>query len=107
MEGHRLLDDQVGSRSKTGDRIATGPGRRIADADGITAMMPSVVRQAGFVDDLLPGSIDLAGTAPRDQGGTDGLEGSNGMLSHRRIPIGNRAQVNEAAERCMVAADAA
>ncbi len=107
MEGHSRPDLEVGIMAQSGHRIAPGPGRRLADADAIAAMMTPVMREAGVIDHLLPGRIDRLRPGARPDRRDDRIESLPHDGGDPRIVLAHRADMDKTAERRVIARHAA
>ena len=72
-----------------------------------SAMVAAIMLEAGRIDHRLPGGIDIARRPTGDKSGDDGVERGDGDLGHCRVLCGDLPEMNEAAERGVVARDAA
>ena len=107
MEAHARLDLDVAVAAQARHPVAARPARRHADTDHVAAVMAPVVRQAGPIHDALPRGIDVAERRAGPHGAEHRRER---VLCHRRhlaCRIGRAPDMDQSAERRMVAGDAA
>ena len=107
MEGHSGRDDNLAVVAKAGDFVPAGPARWDSNSNGVAAMVPLVVREAGLVDDALPRRVDVAEERAWLQGAADRVECVGDDCRNRLRTGGRVPDVREPSKRRVIAGDTA